>query len=289
MAFTRRKFMRNHPVYIVWAIVLMISLLSSCAPNSVMTKRNDTFTFEQNEENSTTNDSPVYSDMNPNVAATNTDEKSNYNQVGMASWYGREFQGRLTASGEPFDMNKYTAAHRTLPFGSIIMVTNLENGKKIQVTVNDRGPFKKNRILDVSYKAARDLGMLEKGEAKVGISVVTYGNDTQPGNKSSDVGVFGEAVEDTNYQETTYEKSSIESGIAIQTGAFYSKLNADRLKEKIEGLVDKPVIVVKEGYFYKVRITNLDDNQISKYRNILKKNDIPSYKISISDTSGEAP
>ena len=62
-----------------------------------------------------------------------------------------------------------------------------------------------------------------------------------------------------------------------------------KLKEKIEGLVDKPVVVVKEGYFYKVRITNLDDNQISKYRNILKKNDIPSYKISISDTSGEAP
>lgn len=78
-------------------------------------------------------------------------------QIGNASWYGKSFHGRATASGEDFDMFELTAAHRQLPLGSLIKVTNLHNGKSIVVRVNDRGPFVKNRIIDLSYGAARML------------------------------------------------------------------------------------------------------------------------------------
>ncbi|MFV0422673.1 septal ring lytic transglycosylase RlpA family protein [Oleidesulfovibrio sp.] len=88
---------------------------------------------------------------------------------GRASWYGELFQGRPTASGEPFDMNALTAAHMTLPLGSIVRVVNLENGKTVIVRINDRGPFKKQFVIDLSHRAARDLGMLEAGTALVRI------------------------------------------------------------------------------------------------------------------------
>ncbi|MCX8124009.1 MAG: septal ring lytic transglycosylase RlpA family protein [Spirochaetes bacterium] len=261
---------------VVVAIALVITFFTSCAPNNVMTKRDETYTFDQ----SNVQEKPVYSDMDSPQVASNSD--SSYYQVGIASWYGREFQGRLTASGQPFDMNKYTAAHRTLPFGSVIVVTNLENGKKVKCTVNDRGPFKKNRILDVSYAAARQLDMLTKGEAKVGITVLSYGNETQQQPPSNDVGVFGEPVNPYNENQTnSLQDSNDYIGIALQTGAFYSKANALKLKEKIETIIDKPVTVVQEGYYYKVRIINLNDSDVVHYKNILKKNDIPSYKVTI--------
>ncbi|MFL5343557.1 MAG: septal ring lytic transglycosylase RlpA family protein [Hyalangium sp.] len=86
---------------------------------------------------------------------------------GLASYYGPGLNGRRTASGERFDQNALTAAHRTVPFGSCLRVVNMENGKSVEVRVNDRGPFKAERIIDVSLAAARKLDMLEKGLARV--------------------------------------------------------------------------------------------------------------------------
>ncbi len=90
--------------------------------------------------------------------------------VGTASFYGKEFHGRKTASGEIFDMYKLTAAHKTLPFGSRVRVTNLENGRSVVVRINDRGPFKKGRIIDLSFEAARRIGMA--GTANVRLAVL---------------------------------------------------------------------------------------------------------------------
>lgn len=92
-----------------------------------------------------------------------------YEEEGIASWYGEEFHGRSTSSGEPYDMYAMTAAHRTLPLPSYVEITNLENGRKVVVRVNDRGPFHENRLIDVSYAAAHRLGMLETGTARVRI------------------------------------------------------------------------------------------------------------------------
>ncbi|MCX8117783.1 MAG: septal ring lytic transglycosylase RlpA family protein [Desulfobacterota bacterium] len=96
-------------------------------------------------------------------------------QYGIASWYGGEFHGRPTSSGEVYDMFQLTCAHNTLPLGTMVMVTNLENGRSVELRVNDRGPFVKERILDVSYAAARILGMWAKGTAYVKVEWVGPG------------------------------------------------------------------------------------------------------------------
>lgn len=93
-------------------------------------------------------------------------------QVGMASWYGPGFAGKLTANGERFDPKEMTAAHRTHRFGTKLRVTNLANGKSVVVRVNDRGPYAKKRVIDVSEEAARRLGMIDSGVAKVRIDVL---------------------------------------------------------------------------------------------------------------------
>ncbi len=97
------------------------------------------------------------------------------NQVlrGKASWYGADFHGRPTASGETFDMHGMSAAHRSLPLGTWIQVRNLANDKRVEVVVNDRGPFKSGRVLDLSYEAARRLGYLDQGVADVEFRILT--------------------------------------------------------------------------------------------------------------------
>jgi rare lipoprotein A len=99
-------------------------------------------------------------------------EQPNYDAVGVASWYGDEFHQKATANGEMFDMNAVTAAHTTLPLPSMVEVTNLENGRKLMVRVNDRGPFVGDRIIDLSRAAARELGYERAGLAKVRVRYV---------------------------------------------------------------------------------------------------------------------
>lgn len=96
----------------------------------------------------------------------------NYDHTGVASWYGEEFEGRLTANGEIFDLNRLTAAHTTLPMPSIIQVTNLENGRSLQLRVNDRGPFADGRLIDVSRRAAQLLGFEHRGTTLVRVKVL---------------------------------------------------------------------------------------------------------------------
>jgi rare lipoprotein A len=96
-----------------------------------------------------------------------------FSEIGTASWYGRKFHGQLTSSGEPFDMFQFTAAHKTMPIPAWIRVTNLENNQSLVVRVNDRGPFKENRVLDLSWAAAKRLGFSEKGTARVSYEVLT--------------------------------------------------------------------------------------------------------------------
>jgi rare lipoprotein A len=93
-------------------------------------------------------------------------------QIGQASWYGQEFARRRTASGEQFDPQDLTGAHRSLPLGSKVRVTNLRNGRSVLVTINDRGPYRYRRAIDLSYGAARLLGMIHRGLAKVRIELI---------------------------------------------------------------------------------------------------------------------
>ena len=108
----------------------------------------------------------------PGRAASERAGSSAYQAVGVASWYGAKFHGRTTASGEPFDMHALTAAHPNLPFGTKVRVTNLENGRTVVLRINDRGPFAKRRIIDVSRQAAERLGFVKAGLAKVRVEAI---------------------------------------------------------------------------------------------------------------------
>ncbi len=98
-------------------------------------------------------------------------------EEGAASYYAHKFHGRTTANGETYDENKMTAAHKTLPFGTTVRVTNLANGKNVVVRINDRGPFIKGRIIDLSYKAAGELDYISRGVVKVRVEVLKKNGD----------------------------------------------------------------------------------------------------------------
>src|SRR5271167_3360896 len=115
--------------------------------------------------------SPLVNETRGHTTRKTNSPKSKAYQVGTASWYGEQFQGKQTASGEPFDMRDFTAAHPSLPLGSFVKVTNLRNGKAVVVRINDRGPVVDGRIIDVSYNAARALGFKESGLQTVRLDV----------------------------------------------------------------------------------------------------------------------
>ncbi len=122
-----------------------------------------------NDTTQLTNDEDVLERLT--AVASNTVSK--FKQTGLASWYGRKFHGRKTASGDTFDMNALTAAHRSLPLNCYVKVTNKTNGKSVVVKVNDRGPFHGNRVMDLSYGAAKQLGITSKGVGNVSIERVS--------------------------------------------------------------------------------------------------------------------
>ena len=175
-----------------------------------------------------------------------------YDEVGLASWYGSDFHGRRTANGERYDMYSISAAHKTLPLGSKVRVTNLANDRSVILVINDRGPFVNGRILDLSYGAAKRLGTVEKGVARVRITSLTGSPpkakvyaDTNIRYYHVRVGAF--AVRDN--AERTYRKLVAEgfSGAAINTvsrdgrtlhivqaGSFTSRDRAEKVQSQLK-------------------------------------------------------
>ena len=125
-----------------------------------------------NEKKSQSNDKDVLERLSAVASTTVT----KFSQTGVASWYGRQFHGKKTASGDIFDQNALTAAHRSLPMNCYIKVTNKSNGKSVVVKVNDRGPFSSNRVVDLSYAAAKPIGIVNTGTGNVVIERVANPN-----------------------------------------------------------------------------------------------------------------
>jgi rare lipoprotein A len=140
-------------------------------------------------------------------------ESDGYAEQGVASWYGREFHGRRTSNGEVYDMYALTAAHKTLPLPTNARVTNLATGKSIVVRINDRGPFKKGRLIDLSYGAARELGFLTQGTALVDVQALSDPTGSGP--------VVGAAP-------------AAARAMYVQVGAFGKAQNAEDLKRSLE-------------------------------------------------------
>jgi len=156
-------------------------------------------------------------------------------QTGMASWYGRDFHGKKTSNGERYDMHAMTAAHKTLPLGVYVKVENRKNGREIVVRVNDRGPFVKGRIIDLSFEAAKKLGVTAEGTAPVRVEALGY---------------QGTGAEKYKAPET-YDAGSY----TVQVGSFKEQANADRLSEqmkKLSGFSDVRLTDVNNEAFYRV-------------------------------------
>jgi rare lipoprotein A len=139
-------------------------------------------------------------------------------ETGTASWYGRPYHGRRAASGEIYDMEKFTAAHRTLPFGTWVAVRNIGNGKTVRVRINDRGPFVDGRIIDISRAAARSIDMLGPGTARVRVEILSLPSAL-----------------------------SINELFAVQVGAFKNRSNAERLRKTMASRFGSARLVVRQG------------------------------------------
>ena len=163
-----RGFLVRYPT-----LVAAAALLAGCAGNAPM----PTVPVQAPAPPAAPTPGPLYDAklLAPPPPAPRCVETAAFAEEGEASWYGPRYQGRSTASGEPFDMDALTAAHRRLPFGTLIRVTNLENGRSVVVTVNDRGPHIRRRIVDLSQRAAADLDLIERGVAPVRIAALRCG------------------------------------------------------------------------------------------------------------------
>jgi rare lipoprotein A len=160
-----------------------------------------------------------------------------YTEEGVASWYGVPYHGRRAANGEIYDMYKLTAAHRTLPFETIVRVTNKKNGKQVEVRITDRGPFVEGRIIDLSLGAARELDMVGMGIAPVHLEIVSA-------TASPTLGLF-----------------------TVQVGAFLSRENAERLRKQMEERYSFATIQeydAPQGLFYRVRVGKLSSEDAAK-------------------------
>ena len=215
-----------------------------------------------------------------------------YDETGVASWYGPGFVGHSTASGETYDENAMTAAHKTLPLPTLVRVTNLENGRQIQLRINDRGPFVNDRIIDLSRRAAQLLGVEQQGTAKVRVQVMAEesralalsagaGEEAQgpqptaapttkvttealPGSTKSAVSAAGTPPKAIvlgyapvpQPSPVVVQQPVHATNLFIQAGAFLQLDNADRLRAKLSGVGSARVVPVQLGAqrFYRVRL-----------------------------------
>jgi rare lipoprotein A len=180
-----------------------------------------------------------------------------YVERGVASWYGPGFHGNKTSNGERYDMHRLTAAHRTLPLGSVVQVRSLSSGRSVTVRINDRGPFAKGRVLDLSYEAARGLGMIGPGTDRVELKVVGYeGRPGALGYLRVQVGSFAELANaqalvrrlKTQYADARIVGVDLAEGrrFRVQVGQFTSEAEAQAAAERLESQYSVSPLVLRD-------------------------------------------
>ena len=256
--------------------ILCLLLLIGCSET--------TFLINSAKRIGTWGDEPIYKVGNPykiNGQWYYPAVDYQYDETGIASWYGPGFHGKTTANGEIFDQNKISAAHRTLPMPSIVKVTNLENGLVLnEVRINDRGPFAGNRIIDLSKKAAEELGFIKNGVAKVRVEILED-ESRKYALADSKYAVVAESAEITkvskknlllkseivenikqnNNNEINSENSILNNKeLLIQVGAFSDHRNAKSLINKLtdfKAFINR--VFINNKYLYRVRIGPIND------------------------------
>lgn len=192
----------------------------------------------------------------------------NYRERGAASWYGRKFHGAKTSNGEIYNMYGMTAAHKSLPIPTFVQVRNLDNGKEVIVRVNDRGPFHGDRIIDLTYAAAKKLGFVDKGTAQVeviAIDPVAWASE-QGAEKNGETSGPALAVSGVERPAPAPEQSEgyqLPEKTFLQAGAFGSRESATALQEKLVNFTSLPVFVTPVDALqklFRVRIGPITDN-----------------------------
>ncbi len=209
------------------------------------------------------------------------DSELGYNQDGTASWYGAKFHGHTTSNGEIYNMYGMTAAHKTLPIPSYVQVTNLANNKQVIVRVNDRGPFHANRIIDLTYSAAKKLGFVDAGTARVRVTAI----DPVQWQKDNAHRLAAEEVRSAHTEAGPRAPAPKYSGgfllpdnTYLQVGAFSDSSAAENLRARLAKIINFPVTVNppgRETTLYRVRIGPIADNfQASSIRQLLIEQNI---------------
>lgn len=190
------------------------------------------------------------------------DSAKGFTQKGIASWYGPNFHGKRTSSGETYNMHAMTAAHKSLPLPTYVRVKNLSNGKSVVVKVNDRGPFAHDRIIDLSFAAAKKLDVVGPGTAQVEISAL----DSKHSTKRPTVRVV-----------PLKQPGAAPADVFVQLGSFGSESNARTLLNDLQKKNEKPIVISRfhtgKGVFYRVRLGPLLDvsEADSVQKRLLKK------------------
>jgi rare lipoprotein A len=186
---------------------------------------------------------------------------SGYDKRGIASWYGSKFHGRRTSSGKPYDMNAMTAAQKTLPLPCKVRVTNLKNGKSLVVTVNDRGPFVKNRLIDLSHAAAAKLGILKTGTGLVEVQSLDTAPLAEPGDSTVVTAAYSApsaSAPATALPSPSPSVANTAPAIYLQVGAFAEHTNAAQVERRLQAAQITPVAIQTKRWhgqiLYLVRI-----------------------------------
>jgi rare lipoprotein A len=178
---------------------------------------------------------------------------------GIATYYDDKFEGQPTANGEIFSQNKLTAAHRTLAFGTVAKVTNLQNKKSVIVTINDRGPFVDSRLIDLSRSAATSLGFIEQGMARVRVDVLQAGeSDKSTKNEPTEMAKSVKENDNVHFPNEYYEldiKFAKPVGFAIQVGSFTELSNLMRMAQELRRVYGKNLLV---------QVTDLNNRKVHR-------------------------
>ena len=198
------------------------------------------------------------------VVFMSTTTAQSFKQSGIASYYADKFVGRTTANGEKYKHNKLTAAHKTLPFGTMVKVKNLENGKEVVVRVNDRGPFVTGRIIDLSKSAAEKLDFVQKGIVRVEITTVGSADQSKETYSSLDRPVTDEVTARKEYYSLSVDKQNL-SGYGVQIGSFTEMVNlvelANGIKRSFKSKVYVQVSVIQGVKHYKLIVGSLSTQE----------------------------
>ena len=242
---------------LVVILIIIIAILASCSSGPVIMRDNEGNLVDAAPTHPKT---IQYAQANPknlplsryaNRASYAVDGKDyevlltaqGYKEQGVASWYGTKFHKKRTSSGDKYDMYQLTAAHKTLPLPTFVKVKNLENGKVAIVKVNDRGPFHDDRVLDLSYAAARKLGIFENGTAKVEVEAISTSNAP--------------------------------AHYFLQAGAFSSMKHAKSLQKQLQEYSARPVFITKDQHNFLVRVGPFANRKnTDSYEDLLKSKGI---------------